>query len=149
MNHARPPSSRRVPEYSHPDFDGVLCALVLAPPTFSRNRFFDLFQSPEGHRVRRRAARVRGLIRHLLGEGRARGEITGEQVLGDGQVILRLCVPELSFERTTALSELEASILRYALHRAGHGALAQEDRDRVERALERLGPDLGQGAGRD
>ncbi len=136
MTASGPPVAK--PRFTHVDLEGVLCALVLAPGTFSRNRFFDLFQSVEGRRVRRRAARVRGLIRHLLGEGRPRGEIVGEHVLGDGQVLVKLRVPELSFERTTALSELEASILRYALHRAGQGPLALRDRQRVEGALRPL-----------
>ena len=47
--------------------------------------------------------------------------------------------PSSAFERTTALSALEAATLRYALHRAGEGPLDPEDRERVERALERLG----------
>jgi hypothetical protein len=124
------------------DLDGLLCALVLAPNSFARNRFFDLFKQSGARKVRRRAARVRGLIRHLLADGRPQGEIVGEQVLADGQVLLRLRVPDLSFERTTALTALEAATLRYAMHRAGHAALDAADKQRVEAALGRLGPDL-------
>ena len=124
------------------DLEGLLVALVLAPRTFSRNRFFALYQDASVRRVRRRAARVRGLIRLLLGEGRPKGERIGEQVLEDGQVLLRLRVPELSFERTTALSALEAATLRLALSRAGAGKATRADKDQVEAALSRLGPEL-------
>ena len=121
------------------DLDALLCALVLAPNTYSRNRFYQVFESSGGRRVRRRAARVRGVIRQLLGHGRPRAEVVGEQILTDGQVLLRYRVPELAFERTVALSALEAATLRYALHQAGAGALAEEDRGMVVEALERLG----------
>jgi hypothetical protein len=129
------------PASAHPvDLDALFCALVLVPEAFSRNRFFGVFEDPAARRVRRRAARVRGLIRQLLGHRRHRAELVGEQVLDDGQVLVSLRIPDLSFERTTALSEIEASVLRYALHRAGHGSLDGADRARVEAALTRLGP---------
>ena len=124
------------------DHDGLLCALVLVPDAFARNRFFSLFEDPEARVVRRRAARVRGVLRQLLGLDRPKGEIVGEQVLEDGQVLLIYRVPELSYERSTALSQLEAAALRYALHRAGTGELNPCDRDRVRGALRRLGRDL-------
>ena len=121
------------------DLDGLLCALVLVPPAFSRNRFFGLFEDPDARRVRRRAARVRGILRQLLGTGRQKSELTGEAVLDDGQVLLRYRVDGLAFERTAALSALEAATLRYALHRAGQGSVDDADRSLVEQALTRLG----------
>jgi hypothetical protein len=124
------------------DPDALFCALVLAPRTFSRNRFFNLYEDPVLRRVRGRAARVRGIVRQLAGSGRQRGEIVGEQVLDDGRVLLRYRVHELAYYRTTALSALEAAALRYALHRAGVGALTDEDRSRVEAALERFNESL-------
>jgi hypothetical protein len=124
------------------DPDALFCALVLAPRTFSRNRFFNLYEDPVLRRVRGRAARVRGIVRQLAGIGRQRGEIVGEQVLDDGRVLLRYRVHELAYYRTTALSALEAAALRYALHRAGVGALTDEDRSRVEAALERFNESL-------
>ncbi|MBN2192369.1 MAG: hypothetical protein JW751_06100 [Polyangiaceae bacterium] len=124
------------------DLDGLFCALVLAPASFSRNRFFGLFEVPAARRVRRRAARIRGVIRQLLGQGRSRAEVIGEQVLADGRVILRFRVEELAFVRTVALSPLEAATLRFALHRAGSGALEDGDRHTVEQALRRLGRGL-------
>ncbi len=143
----RRPSTRRTDSSrtatpARVDPEGLLCALVLAPHTFSRNRFFVLHQTPLVRRVRRRAARVRGLVRQLLGEGRLRAELIGEQVLEDDQVLLHLRVADLAFERTTALTPLEASVMRYALHRAGTGELETQDKERVEAALGRLGPNL-------
>jgi len=121
------------------DLDGLLCALILVPPSFSRNRFFRLFEDPRALRVRRRAARVRGIIRQLLGKGRQQAELTGEAVLDDGQVLLRFHVEGMAYDRTAALTQLEAAALRYALHRAGAGTLEDGDRALVEQALSRLG----------
>lgn len=118
---------------------GLGVALVLVPHAYSRNRFFALFEDAELGRVRRRAARVRGLIRQLAGEGTQRAEVVGETVLADGQVLIKLRIDSQNAERTTALSELEAATLRYALHRAGRGGLAGEDRALVESALAELG----------
>ena len=57
-------------------------------------------------------------------------------------LFLRYRIEELAFERTVALSSLEAATLRYALHRAGAGALSNEDRSLVNDTLQRLGRDL-------
>jgi hypothetical protein len=120
------------------DPDALLCALVLAPGAFSRNRFFSLYENPVLRKVRGRAARIRGIIRQLVGDTRRRGEVVGEQILDDGRVLMRYRVAELRYSRTTALSALEAATLRYALHRAGAGSLSDEDRIRVEDALNRF-----------
>lgn len=124
------------------DPEALFCALVLAPRTFSRNRFYGLYEDPVLRKVRGRAARVRGIVRQLTGDGRQRGEIVGEQVLDDGRVLIRYRVAELAYSRTTALSALEAAALRYALHRAGAGAVSEDDRARVEDALSRFGDEL-------
>lgn len=125
------------------DCDALLCALILAPHVFSRNRYYWLFEAPERRRVRRRASRVRGIARQLLGDGRARAEVVGEQVLDDGQVLLRYKAPELGYSRTAALSRLEAASLRFVLHRARGDALSDADRQLVESSLDRLGNSLG------
>jgi hypothetical protein len=124
------------------DLDALLCALTLVPTAFARNRFFNLFENPAALKVRRRASRVRGIIRQLCGTGRVRAEITGEQVLDDGQVLLRYRVEEIGFSRTAALSKLEAATLRFALFRAGVASIEPEDRELVENALERLSKNL-------
>jgi len=125
------------------DLDALLAALILAPRTFARNRFFTLFQNPEAAKIRRRAARVRGILRQLTGTPKPVAEIVGERVLSDGQVHLRYRVEDLGYTRTAALSSLEASALRYAMHRSGKAALSHEDRTAVESALSRLNQTLG------
>jgi len=127
------------------DLDALLCALILVPNTFSRNRFFQLFEQPKAARVRRRAARVRGIIRQLVGDGKSKGVVIGERVLNDGQVLLRYHVADLDLTRSTALTELEAAALRYALWRAGESKLDRADRQRVEAAFARLSKSLGLG----
>jgi hypothetical protein len=127
------------------DLDALLAALILAPRTFARNRFFTLFQNPEAAKVRRRASRVRGILRQLAGTPTQTAEIVGERVMTDGQVLLRYRVEELGYTRTAALSSLEAATLRYALHRSGKAALSHEERHAVEGALARLGDTLGIG----
>ena len=124
------------------DLDALLCALTLVPTAFARNRFFNLFENPAALKVRRRASRVRGIIRQLCGTGRVKAEIIGEQVLDDGQVLLRYRVEEIGFSRTAALSRLEAATLRFALYRAGTGTIGAEDRELVEGALVRLSQNL-------
>jgi hypothetical protein len=121
-----------------------LCALVLAPHTFSRNRFHDLYEHPELKRVRRRAKRVRGIIRQLLGKGREKAEIVGDREFDD-RVLLRYKIPHLAYERTTALSALEAATIHYALGRAGQEPENGQHTQRVETALARLSPDLSLG----
>ena len=128
------------------DLDALLAALILAPRTFSRNRFFWLFEKPEAAKIRRRAARVRGILRQLTGTPKPAAEIVGERVLTDGQVHLRYRVEDLGYTRTAALSSLEAATLRYALHRSGIASLSHEERTAVESALSRLGETLGVGA---
>jgi hypothetical protein len=128
------------------DLDALLAALILAPRTFSRNRFFWLFERPEAARIRRRASRVRGILRQLAGTPKPAAEIVGERVLADGQVHLRYRVEELGFTRTAALSSLEAATLRYALHRSGKSSLSSDERAAVEEALARLHQSLGVGS---
>lgn len=125
------------------DLDALLAALILAPRTFARNRFFTLFQDPEAAKIRRRAARVRGILRQLAGTPKPAAEIVGERVMSDGQVLLRYRVEDLGYTRTAALSSLEAATLRYALHRSGQAPLSHEERAIVEGALARLSDALG------
>ena len=121
--------------------DALLCALVLAPSTFARNRFFGLFEDPALRRVRRRAYHVRGILRQLIGTGKDRALVTGRLELDDSRVLLRYRLESVKMERTTALSALEFALLNYALHRAGHGEVEQEERALVENALRSLGGD--------
>ena len=113
------------------------------PRTFSRNRFFWLFERPEAAKTRRRAARIRGILRQLCGTPKPAAEIVGERVLADGQVHLRYHIEDLGYTRTAALSSLEAAALRYALHRSGKSSLSHEERSLVEEALGRLNQSMG------
>jgi hypothetical protein len=123
-----------------PDHDALLCALVLAPDTFARNRFFDLFEQPDLRRLRRRASRVRGILRQLT----SGAEITGELELADGRRLLRYRVEELGLSRTAALSPLEAAALRFSLARTRRTPVDPGDRAIVETALARLSERTGQ-----
>lgn len=125
------------------DPDALLAALILAPRTFSRNRYFWLFERPEAAKVRRRAARVRSILRQLAGTPKPAAEIVGERVLSDGQVHLRYRVEDLGYTRTAALSALEAATVHYALHRAGKASVSSDERAIVEEALARLNQCLG------
>ncbi len=125
--------------------DALLCALVLAPNTFARNRFFGLYEDPVLRRVRRRAYHVRSILRQLLGQGSERALLIGRLELDDARVLLRYRLDNLKLERTTALSALESSVLSYALHRAGQGELEDTDRARVEEALRTLNEPLTSG----
>ncbi len=122
--------------------DGLLCALVVAPQVYARNRFFELFEQPALRKARRRAKLVRGIIRQLVGIAGRRGQIVGEQVLADGRVLIRFIVPELNFSRTSALSQLEAALVRYVVSRARHQATNPDDRLRIEQALGALAAGL-------
>lgn len=132
MSHAGPLAAGNV--RADVDSEALLCALVLAPTAFSRNRFFELFELPEKRRVRRRATRVRGILRQLL----AGAEITGEVELDDGRRLLRYHVPALNLSRSAALSRLEFATLRFALDRAKQREPDPELRALVEGALHRL-----------
>jgi len=122
-----------------PDHDALLCALVLAPNAFSRNRFFELFEQPDLKRLRRRASRVRGILRQLS----TGAEVTGELELADGRRLLRYHVAELGLSRTAALSPLEAAALRFSLARSRRTPVDPGDRAIVETALARLAERTG------
>ncbi len=132
------------------DRDALLCALVLAPVTFARNRFFALFTEPWARRTRSRAAQLRTIVRHFSHEktGATLRELAPRE---GGGAVLRYGIPRLSLERTAMLDPLEIAIVRFALsrsHRLPDGANAsmtstEDDRRRVETALAKLGRKLG------
>jgi hypothetical protein len=133
------------------DREALLCALVLAPTTFARNRFFALYTESWARRTRSRAAQLRTIVRHLAA-------MTPKAVLrevvpvAEGGVVVRYAVPDLHFERTAMLEPLELSVVRFALARRPRPesepadpamALTDDDRQNVERALAKLGQKLG------
>jgi hypothetical protein len=134
------------------DGDALLVALVLAPGTYARNKYFSLFQDEALRRVRRRAQLVRSILKDLTepwpevvsprdAKTRVAPEATvlGEFPTEDG-VRLVYRVEEFDYTRSALLTDLEAAALRYALSRAGHGSLEPRDRRLVEAALARLDP---------
>ena len=56
---------RRMTAPGDVDRGALLCALVLAPTTFARNRFYSLFTEPSARRTRSRAAQLRTIVRHF------------------------------------------------------------------------------------
>jgi hypothetical protein len=120
------------------DHEALLCALVLAPSTYSRNRFFSLYQDGELRAVRRRAAVVRSLVKQL---SRAAIEPSVE-TLGEGAFELTVLDPVLCFKRRTRLDGLELALVRYMVARA-RGQTADREREHIEATLARLaGPML-------
>jgi len=123
------------------DREALLAALVLAPATYSRNRFFEMYTDQEVRRVRRRAGQLRSVIHHL-----ARHAITPRRdpPTEDGFIRLHYEVATIGLRRTIVLAPLELSLLRYALSRVGEGAAVlsadDPDRRRIEIALSRLAP---------
>jgi hypothetical protein len=122
--------------------DGLLCALVIAPQAYARNRFFSWFEQPYLRAVRHRASILRGIVRQLVGIPGQDGQIVGEQSMRDGRVLLRYVVPQLNYSRTTALSSFEAAVVRYVVARARRVAPDPDDRTRVEQAVAKLAQGL-------
>jgi len=133
------------------DREALLCALVLAPFTFARNRFFALFTETWARRTRSRAAMLRTIVRHFSAQ-QSRAEVRDMAARAEGGVVLRYCVRHLGLERTAMLEPLEIAVVRFALSRRPrapsdelHEAmrLTDEDRQLVEGALAKLGRRLG------
>ena len=123
------------------DCEALLSALVLAPSTYSRNRFFQLYQDVEVRRVRRRASIVRSLVKQFV---RTAIEPVVSPLVSreaspepEGEVEVVLAAPGLGFARRTILTGLELSLFRYMLARA-LGRPSDGERGRVEAALARL-----------
>lgn len=126
------------PTFAEPlDRDGLLCALALAPSTYSRNRSFGLYEDRAVMALARRARVLRGLVRQLA---RPDAERSSER-RGD-YVELALSVPALNYRRVARLTALEHDLVLYLLSRAGPGVSAGADvgpaQARVEAALARL-----------
>jgi hypothetical protein len=95
------------------DLDGLLVALVLVPHSYPRNRFFGLYKLPAARRVRRRAARLRSLVRELRDDA---CQVKLERV-GD-ETRLRYVLPEVDSRRTAYLNEVELALVKLTLARA-------------------------------
>ena len=137
---------------SPPDPDALLVALVLCPGAYSRNRFFELYARPEASAVRRRASLVRSIVVELAHvDPLRRGRIVSIDGGDDGgPAQLTYVVSSLGMRRSTSLSQLELSIIRYAVSRrvgTTEGLDAADDtRERIETALCKLSPELADSA---
>lgn len=128
------------------DEEGLLAALVLAPGTYARNRFFSLFREPRYRRVRRKAAQLRGLLRHLAGKGA--GVVDARERAPDGGETIRYHVVRLSLTASVRLEPFEVALVDVALAIARKEEPPPEAAGIVNAAVMRLGPE-GVTEGRD
>lgn len=112
------------------DRDALLCALTLAPATYSRNRFFTLYEVGDMRSVRRRASLVRSLVRHATRTCCAVAPADQDRDLR----MVTIEIPHLNFKRSTPLAPLELALFRYMRARVA-GSPCDEDRSRIEQAL--------------
>jgi len=132
------------------DRGALLCALVLAPTTFARNRFYSLFTESSARRTRSRAAQLRTIVRHFVHDN-PRAEL-GELVpLEDGTFLMRYAIRRLRLKRTSVLDRLELSLVRFAIARRVRPgseppppalSVGSEDRGLVFGAIAKLGEKL-------
>jgi hypothetical protein len=125
--------------------DALVVGMMLVPGFLSRNRSFALFEDPEVRRARRRSAVLRGLVGQLAG---AHGQVEGVAIAHAGSACeLRYRVPAMRIDRRASLTELELACVRYLAGKAGVPGLhaSDDDRARVDAALERLAAGLGTG----
>ena len=107
------------------DLEGLLVALTLAPATFSRNRFFDLYTQPAARRVHRRAKLLRHVMKQL-------GTAAGLQQVSlhprtEGGAVLEYAIPTLGLRRTVTMDPLELVVLRFAMNRSALPAAPRTD----------------------
>lgn len=132
-----------------PDADALMVALIMAPGTFSRNRFFQLFEDKRLRKARRRARMVRGLIKEMTEPWPLMNSslhpvtalIECEEVV-NGELRLQYSVPDMGYRRSARLSLIEAAALRYCLDRAGKLRVSELERRVVEDCLLKLAPHL-------
>jgi hypothetical protein len=132
------------------DRGALLSALVLAPTTFARNRFFSLFNEPSAKRTRSRAAQLRTIVRQLSHDT-LRAEFLELAPGEGGSLVLRYGIHRLRLERTAVLERLELALIRFAVARrirTGTEPLApplqvtSEDRALVYASIAKLGDKL-------
>jgi hypothetical protein len=127
------------------DREALLVALVLAPATYSRNRFFSLYTDPEIRRIRRRASLIRGIVQHVSrANPGTRAEVVRTEPSGAGRYDFTYVVPALGLRRTATLDPIELSLVRFAMSRSSACGAPLDpddpDRRRIEAALHRLAP---------
>jgi hypothetical protein len=124
------------------DREALLVALVLAPATYSRNRFFEMYKNPDVRRVRRRASLLRSVVRQLA-KVAAEGVAVSLREKDAGVFELAYHVPSLGLRRTVAADALELAVVRFALGASAAPlglSMEPHDRARIDDALARLAP---------
>jgi hypothetical protein len=147
---ARPDAKLAAGEVAQVDRGALLSALVLAPATFARNRFFSLFSESSARKIRARAALLRTIVRQL-GQESPRAESIELTPDADGRYVVRYTIRHLSLHRTSLLDRLELALVRFGIsRRARSGAeplhaaleLTSDDRALVYGAIGKLGEKL-------
>jgi hypothetical protein len=145
LGHAHGGSPTRA---DHLDAEALLVALTLSPATYSRNRFFEMYRSPDMQRTRRRAGQLRGVVAALgTPSGRVgAGVVVSVEPTADAGAVIVYEVASLGLRRTVTFRSLEMALLRYCVGRVrGDDAPAElrlhaGDRERIGMALQRLSP---------
>jgi hypothetical protein len=135
----KPSGGTRAPLFGPQLTAALTVAMAIAPGVYARNQHFALHQRDEVKRAKKRAAFLRGALRHL-----PRAREVGLRLDG-GVVRLHYRVPELRFERSAELTELEGACLRYLARRAGVEAFGADENDADRAAVEGALAHLGQG----
>lgn len=125
-----------------PDLNALLTALVIAPATYSRNRFFEMYAHPAARRVHRRALHLRAMVMQLLQVLSKEADKAGfsSVVKASGDVEISFRVPALGLRRTARLDAMEASLFRVALKRSAQPI--PECHEAVQRILGEMGGDI-------
>lgn len=142
------PSSTNGARADHLDADALLVALTLSPATYSRNRFFEMYRSPDMQRTRRRAGQLRGVVAALATPStkEGAGRVTSIDADETGGATVTYEVASLNLRRAVTLRSLEMALLRYCVARARGDEAPTEltpstsDRERIGAALQRLSP---------
>ena len=146
----RPDAQQGADEIANVDRGALLSALVLAPGTFARNRFFSLFSESSARKIRSRAALLRTIVRQLAQDS-PRAEFAELRPDADGRYLVRYSIRRLSLQRTSLLDRLELALVRFGISRrtrAGAEPLppalevTTEDRALVFGAIGKLGEKL-------
>jgi len=123
-----------------PSMDALTAALVLRGGDASRNRNFAIHATREGAGARRRANRLRSMVRQIAG---AFGPAREVRVVTHGdEVTLTFSLARVSLLREARLPLIDLAILRVALAERGTRLLPaallarDEDRARVSALLE-------------
>jgi hypothetical protein len=122
--------------------EALVVGMTLVPGLLSRNRSFDLFDSPEVSRARRRATLLRGIVRQIAG---AQGQIDSLAVAPvAARIELSYRLPAMKLRRRASLNEVELACVRYLAERASVVGVRATDEDRaaIDAALRRLSTGL-------